>query len=87
MADWDVWARCPAENLSFLERIIDHEQRTAEDIKHEGKHVLRVGYLHGATATNHCQLPAAIIWESVGLLQRGAEVITVWLRLLFGSVV
>lgn len=84
MADWDVWARCSAENLPFLAK---SRESPAEDIKHEGKHVLRVGYLPGAAAANHCPLPAAIIWESVGLLQRGAEAITVWLRLLFGSIV
>lgn len=49
--------------------------------------MLRVGYLPGAVAANHCPSPAAIIWESVGLPRRGTEVITVWLRLLFGSIV
>lgn len=82
MADWDVWAG--SELLSFLATT---HLSAAEDIKHEGKHVLRVGYLPGAVAANHCPSPAAIIWESAGLPRRGTEVITVWLRLLFGSIV
>lgn len=37
---------------------------------------------------NHCPLPVVIhLQESIGLLLQGAEVITIWLWLVFGSIV
>lgn len=77
MADWDVWTGSSTELLSFLATT---HSSAAEDIKHDSNHVLRVGYLPGTVAANHCPSPA-------GPPRRGAEVITVWLRLLFGSIV